>query len=187
MVESPTASASRATLLDSGKVFVAGLTEQGEVAAIYDPASGKFSSIPLELPPGADEISAAVLLHDGRVLLYGSGCLETYDPSSGVYAPVGQFFIPGQHRWYPTATLLADGRVLFEGGDYNSDPTLGAIPSQPPSAALYDPNGGITLIGAGHPFRDDQTATLLPDGDVLIAGGTIDEEHVLSSAELFVP
>ena len=35
--------------------------------------------------------------------------------------------------------------------------------------------------------RGDQTATLLADGTVLIAGGTADDKNAVSSVELFRP
>src|SRR5436853_5875150 len=67
-----------------------------------------------------------------------------------------------------TATLLRDGRVLIVGGDRTG------------TAELYDPaTGTFTPTGngiAGHGsftdfFNGPSTATLLPDGRVLIAGG----------------
>lgn len=68
------------------------------------------------------------------------------------------------------ATLLADGRVLFEGG-------MG-------DAWLYDPARGVTIIGPMHVGRSGNTATLLNDGRVLITGGANDEKWA-ASAELF--
>lgn len=56
------------------------------------------------------------------------------------------------------------------------------------SAGLYDPTTGIHLIGSMNTPRGDQTATLLPDGTVLIAGGSADGGHyAISTAELFKP
>ena len=68
-----------------------------------------------------------------------------------------------------SATLLTNGKVLFAGGSVIGD-------SQPypqyPDAELYDPSAG-TFTASGNLIqpRSEHTATLLPDGSVLITGG----------------
>jgi hypothetical protein len=52
---------------------------------------------------------------------------------------------------------------------------------------LYDPAGGQSSTGSTLADRLSQTATLLPDGSVLVAGGSDDAGNALSSAELFKP
>ena len=55
------------------------------------------------------------------------------------------------------------------------------------SAELYDPATGTwTATGSLGTARFDHTATLLPSGKVLVAGG-YDNGGVLSSAELYDP
>ena len=55
------------------------------------------------------------------------------------------------------------------------------------SAELYDPATGLwTATGSLSTARYSHTATLLPNGKVLVAGG-IDGIYVLSSAELYDP
>ena len=55
------------------------------------------------------------------------------------------------------------------------------------SAELYNPTTGIfAATGAMTAARCNQTATLLPDGLVLVAGGSNDGSS-LSSAELYSP
>jgi hypothetical protein len=80
-----------------------------------------------------------------------------------------------------TATLLPDGRVLLAGGmvSVRGDEELTA------STEIYDPRTGtlspgvnLTMPRAGH------TATLLKDGNVLIAGGG-NERGKMKSAELY--
>lgn len=55
------------------------------------------------------------------------------------------------------------------------------------TAGLYDPTTGFHLINSMTQARAGQTATLLPDGSVLIAGGIDEQSDAVSSAELFKP
>jgi len=89
-----------------------------------------------------------------------------------------------------TATRLAGGQVLVAGGSQT-------VPSIN-SAEVYDPaTGTFTCVGGMNPSappncsasmttaRNDHTATLLPDGKVLIAGGSDSNGFSLATAELY--
>jgi WD40 repeat protein len=185
------------TLLPNSKVLVTGSSDGLDtVAQLYDLASGRFTTISLALPAGAQAPSrgfdrqppeTATLLKDGRVLLFEGGYTETYDPATGACADAG-FISPGDQWDFPTATLLPDGRVLFEGGgiDSGSPYYLGPVTN---AAVLYDPSSRAIRTGLMVVAREGQTATLLPDGSVLIAGGQDDfaSDANLASAELFKP
>lgn len=83
-----------------------------------------------------------------------------------------------------TATLLPSGRVLIAGG-YS---THGSLDDTLASAEIYDPATRTwTLTESMHTARYDHTATLLPDGKVLVAGGTVDGSQCTTSAELYDP
>jgi hypothetical protein len=89
-----------------------------------------------------------------------------------------------------TATLLPDGRVLVTGGDLGYD----AVPRALASAELYDSATGTwTATGSMLQGRYRHTATLLPDGKVLVAGGNVNgsqqigDRCCLASAELYDP
>jgi hypothetical protein len=88
------------------------------------------------------------------------------------------------NREHYTATLLSDGRVLVTGGDDMSD---GSAPLA--SAELYDPTtGAFSPTGSMTTPRVFQSATLLADGRVLIAGGQqVVRGPSLASAELYDP
>ena len=76
-----------------------------------------------------------------------------------------------------TATLLSDGRVLIAGGTYGCCMEWTTLSS----AELYDPmTGTFTATGSMTEPRAYDTATLLPDGRVLIVGDG-------SSADLYNP
>ena len=92
-----------------------------------------------------------------------------------------------------TATLLRDGRVLIAGGD--AQPGGGGLTSLA-SSELYDPRtGSFSPTGSMAHGRRYHTATLLPDGRVLLAGGVVyDQKRSIAanvaastSAELYDP
>jgi WD40 repeat protein len=82
-----------------------------------------------------------------------------------------------------TATLLPNGKVLVAGGvNGPGDQTASA------SAELYDPASGTwTATGSLVTARYVHSATLLPNGKVLVAGGFNDSSGYLASAELYDP
>lgn len=80
-----------------------------------------------------------------------------------------------------TATLLANGTVLYTGG---SPPNIAFATSQ---AEVYDPaTSTSTATGSMTILRCDETATLLPNGKVLFAGGET-SGGVTATAELYDP
>jgi WD40 repeat protein len=82
-----------------------------------------------------------------------------------------------------TATLLPDGRVLIAGGFREEGTREVAIAS----AEIYDPvTNTFTSTGDMNEARSGHTATLLPNGQVLIAGGWGLSQR-LASAELYDP
>ena len=166
-----------ATMLQDGRVLVVGGGDEGydsvRSTELYDPATGRFS------PTGSLKSRrwqhTATLLQDGRVLVTGGrspndstdASTEVYDPGSGKFSPTGSM---KASRKGHTATLLPDGLVLITGGEEQNDT---GIPGQTLSSTeLYDPGTGkFTPSGSMGDPREAQTATLLNDGRVLIAGG----------------
>lgn len=88
-----------------------------------------------------------------------------------------------------TATLLADGRVLAVGGEYDTIGTPQYV--YPANAELYDPATNFwTPAGNLAQARSGHTATLLPNGKVLVVGGIYrvgDQIGVVATAELYDP
>ncbi|MCL5048520.1 MAG: hypothetical protein M1374_07050, partial [Firmicutes bacterium] len=83
-----------------------------------------------------------------------------------------------------TATLLDNGDVLVAGGNTGSV----ASPSATDTAELYSPTTGTFVSTAPMPTAlYDATATLLDNGDVLVAGGLSSSGSALASAELYNP
>jgi hypothetical protein len=135
------------------------------------------------------------LLLNGKVLAAGGfgtngavASAELYDPATGAWTPTGSLQTPrGSH----TATLLASGKVLVAGG---SD-FFGSASSTPPidptrsSAEIYDPATGIwTPTGSMSQPRQVHTATLLPNGKVLVASGVSYFGGIFpTTAELYDP
>jgi hypothetical protein len=140
-------------------------------------------------PQGSWELTGALttprfdhtltLLANGKVLAAGGrtnpagtvfNTAEVYDPVTEQWTPTGPM---NDFRWQHTATLLADGRVLVAGG-FGGLPTGTGDNAQPfvNSAEIYNPATNTwTPTGPMTVRRALATATLLPNGKVLMAGG----------------
>ena len=137
------------------------------------------------------EEHTATKLGDGKVLIAGgrnaSGVLssaELYDETTDTFTPTGAM---GFTRLYHTATLLPNGKVLITGGETTTG-AAGSLYLTSDIAELYDPaTGAFTLAGNMTTARSRHTATLLSNGEVLIAGGYSGEMGFLSSVELYDP
>jgi galactose oxidase-like protein len=205
-----TANATGAVLLPNGKVLI-GYDETTASVELYDPSTGEFHTV--GKPATLKGMGFSALLNDGRVLLGA----ELYDRVSGTFSPVANWpvlqdywypfvlaggevlFVPvdsvsgcdiydpatgtfnrtraiAYYEFPPATTSLLNGAVLFAGG---SDGWLGW-------AQLYDPAAGI-VAPLRMSFRDSPSATLLPDGTVLVAGGTGLYGVTLARAEIYDP
>jgi hypothetical protein len=130
-------------------------------------------------------VHTATLLPNGTVLVaggfYGStfASAELYGPASGQWTPTGNL---NNARYGHSATLLPNGKVLVAGGG-NDDSNHAKLSS----AELFDQSSGTwTITGNLTTARSGQTATLLPNGKVLVAGGVITGGQT-GSAELYDP
>jgi phosphatidylserine/phosphatidylglycerophosphate/cardiolipin synthase-like enzyme len=135
------------------------------------------------------------LLADGRVLVVGGSGLTAFMPNADIFDPAANGGLGAWSATAPlttgrsnhTATRLLDGRVLVVGGIKNGSST-GYLNS----AQIFDPaaNGGLggwTDTGSMGKARKDHTATLLPDGRVLVAGGFNMTDFTMRYAEIFDP
>jgi WD40 repeat protein len=169
-----------ATLLANGRVLVVGGAQESSTE-LYDQSSGSW------MPGGTLNVPrwlhAAVRLPDGRVLVAGGGAYtstaELYNPATNSWTPTGSMSID---RYDFSGTLLHDGRVLVVGGY-----SLSAGGQSTARVELYNPATGTwALTGSLRTPRRNHTATLLPNGTVLVAGG-FNAGGWLRSAELYDP
>ncbi len=183
-----------AVLLHTGKVFiVGGETSGGPTSAeLYDPDSGTFTATGSF--PGGSGTSTTTLLADGRVLVIAGAESFTRPPGlpgllsnsiAGLYDPAtGTFSTIGGGIETATATLLANGKVLFAGGASDGNGGNGAF--------LYDQaTQSFSTTGSMSASRLEQSATLQGDGTVLVAGGQVCPGKgtcpALGSAEIYDP
>ncbi|MDD5628437.1 MAG: kelch repeat-containing protein, partial [Elusimicrobia bacterium] len=130
-------------------------------------------------------LHTATTLPSGRILVAGGTNgpnvlrrAELLDPMGGIFVPTGEM---NDVRDLHTATLLPNGRVLVAGGYSTSKLSTGAIQA----AEIYYPDTGLWLpTSVMVSSRSNHTATVLPDGNVLVLGGYARNE-VIKTAEIY--
>jgi hypothetical protein len=158
-------------------------------AESYNPASQTWTPTSRKMTK-ADWVT--ILLSDGKVLVAGGrkgtqptavdvADAELFDSSTGTWTATASM---STDRIEHTLTLLTSGQALVVGGNSGG----WGVCNDLTSAELYDSSIGIwSPTGNMTAARSNFSATLLPNGQVLAAGGNDCEGNVLSSAELYTP
>ena len=197
-----------ATLLTDGNVLIAGVSPlifagasaqfHDPPAQLCDPATGMFAvtggfalgNWPVSGDFGANYVGGgaftATLLSDGKALFVWGQTAQLYNPDAGTFSVTGGMVTDHGHAFY-TASLLVNGKVLVAGGGaevFSNEAAFDTVLLA--DAELYDPaTGTFTTTGKMTIPRDDHTATVLPDGNVLMVGGYSD--IAVGSADLYDP
>ena len=165
----------------------AGLDAVSNLCRVTPAATGTVTRI-LNLPIVPLGAAAVSTQPDGSVIIAGgSGLLvRRYLPWLEDFEDVGISIGAGA---LSTATVLADGRILFVGG-------IGLDGAPTDQAGLFDPATGDTSVISMTASRAGHAASLMSDGRVLVTGGfsVFDLTDVLgflsgvqASAEVFDP
>lgn len=202
-----------ATLLDDGRVLLAGgastfslspptstnylplFQASQNTAELYDPVTNTYTPTANNMTE-ARWAHSAIKLANGKILLvagiaggvtiFGFGAPiysvqgDIFDPATNTFTPVGGM---AATRLYPTLNLLPSGDVISIGG------AGGAFVATLGSSEIFHPTTGSWTAGPSLPNATVglHTATSLPNGDVLIAGGAVGALGAFSgSANCFV-
>ena len=185
-----------ATLLQNGTVLVTGGTDGRDTALasaeLYNPKTSRWMSAGTMATTRLDH--TATLLPNGKVLVAGGldasfpastlASTELYDPNTNSWSAAASM---SSGRARHTATGLPDGRVLVVGGQSFNLRDGGLFPDQLLGEEVYDPvTNHWSATAPMLQNRVGQSATLLRDGRVLVAGG-YDGSTTSSSAEIYDP
>ena len=162
-------------LLHTGKVLVVAgsgnlSSDMDFEAAIWDPQSGTITTQPVHWDMFCNGM---VVLPDGKPLIFGGTVTydpfvgaknaSAYDPSTGAFTDQPSM---AHGRWYPTGTVLGDGRVLaFSGLDENSNTNT--------TVELFtEGSGWSSPVAAGWTPPLYPRMHVLPTGKVFYSGST---------------
>ncbi|MCI0347851.1 MAG: Ig-like domain-containing protein, partial [Acidobacteriales bacterium] len=144
----------------------------GTSAQLWNPNTGAFTAIPNNRSDMFCD--GNVVLADGRILALGGHAgvgagipnADIFDPTTKLWTGMASMIHP---RWYPTGTVLPDGRVLVTSGSDSCYNCMVNIPE------IYNPTTNTwTALNAAatNPTFYYPLMFVLPDGRLLEAGGT---------------
>ena len=182
--------------MPDGRVFVIGGSDQSgnilKSTQIYDPATGSWGPGP-DMNLARTEFTATLTqLSDGTPWLVVSGGWN------GSVVALGEYYSPVDHTFHMTddltygrkehtATRLHDDTILICGGTKTA-----VVSGEEYQAEIYDPTSGAYSAPPTAEMikkRMGHTATLLPDGRVLLTGGLImgSFENASNTTEIYNP
>jgi len=177
-----------ATLLADGRVLIAGGTAD---PAIYDPTHDTWHFAGTLITPRSQAQMAR--LSDGRVLLIGGvpfsasggpvlSSAEIFDSRNTIWLQAAPL---ARARYNNAAVLLPDGRIMVVGGWEAYNGYEAALLN---TAEVYDARtGNWSTLAPLNSGRASHTASLLPDGRVLVAGGETSRGTFLDGVEVLAP
>ena len=158
-------------LMPNGKVLT---WEDLGLGTVWDPGSGQFTNV----GTGSTDIFCAgqILLPSGKVLAIGGDGATggTGNNKTTIFDSITQSWSSGSNmagpRWYPTATVLGNGKVLAMSGSTNCTTVdcANLIPE------IYDPvaNTWTSLNGASKQIPLYPFMFVMADGRVIHVGGS---------------
>jgi hypothetical protein len=165
------------TLLATGKVLIAGgqsctsasTCNALTTAELFDPVAGTFT--PTGSLGSARYNASAATLSNGKVLIAGGfngvsypANAELYDLASGTFSVAGALHTPRANATATWLELSAD-TILIAGG------STCVSQACPTASTEYYQGGNIYNLGNMAKARQNETATLLTNGQLFIAGG----------------
>jgi len=194
--------AMQAALMSDGRVLVVGGHAEGEPtdpamrsADLFDPATGQWTATETTQSPhwGGHTVTG---LQDGTVLVAGGYPLapansnpgqttaaELFDPATGHWNKTGSMTVA---RTRHLATLLLDGSVLAVGGYQTPARGFGQVATR--TAEIFDPRSGTWARTASLTMiRVARSASLLPDGRVLVLGDGGTRDAPFGALEVYDP
>jgi hypothetical protein len=153
----------------------------GSFQAVGSMAEGLYDPVVVTLADGSALVTGGWKYDDNGENAYGTSLAERFDPVTNQFTKLSPM---GEAHMSHAAVVLADGRVVLVGGttglrDQDTDVL---------DAEVYDPGtGSFTRTGKMAALRGNPTASLLPDGRVLVAGGWTPLDPAPPSVEFFDP
>jgi hypothetical protein len=181
--------------LQAGGALAAGGCDPGACfadASRYDPGAGTWA--PAGAMIEARGYHTTTALADGRVLVIG-GCA---DPACGTVLATAELFDPATGQWTQagtmaspraghTASVLADGAVLVAGG-CTAQRCAGSTLTSTELWRSAGPTGGSFTAGPQmNAPRHHHSASPLPMGEVLLAGGSDGVDATRGNSDVFLP
>lgn len=181
--------------LPDGRVLAAGGANAGgecefsPTSEVFDPGTGAWTRAgDMKVHRGfARAILAGgrVLLLGGEVPAAGSRCalttasVEAFDPTTGTFSSLGSLL---EDRALQAVAPLPDGRILVAGGiRYTSVGTISLSSSE-----IYDPTTGLSTSAAPmSTARGSILGAALPDGSVLVPGGSHPHSTIVTASATF--